>query len=121
RNALAVASIVGRPKSNVASEIKIKMAVTAKTRFARTGSSGSTAFDSLHESATVGLGYLRCGKSGGKKAKIITSADRPTPTLTSEPSCARPGKPPKFKTRNAVMVVAAAQKMLGAIARRTSG
>ena len=41
--------------------------------------------------------------------------------LTSEPSCARPGKPPKFKTRNAVMVVAAAQKMLGAIARRISG
>ena len=33
----------------------------------------------------------------------------------------RPGKPPKLSTRKAQMVVTAAQKMLGAIARRTCG
>jgi len=30
-----------------------------------------------------------------------------TPSATSEPSCARPGSPPKFKTRKALMVVTA--------------
>ncbi len=48
-------------------------------------------------------------------------AERLTPRPTSVPNWPRPGKPPKFRTRKAEIVVSAAQKMLGAIARRTCG
>ena len=40
---------------------------------------------------------------------------------TSDPSWPRPGNPLKFNTRNALIVVTAAQKMLGAMAWRISG
>jgi hypothetical protein len=61
------------------------------------------------------------GNSGGRNAKIITQAESATPSPTSDPNWASPGNPPKFRTKNALMVVTAAQKMLGAMARRILG
>ena len=49
----------------------------------------------------------------------MTMAARATPMATRVPSWANPGRPPRFKTRKALMVVIAAQRMLGAMARRT--
>ncbi len=51
----------------------------------------------------------------------ITRAATATPIATRVPNCARPGRPPRFNTRNALTVVIAAHKMLGAMARRISG
>ena len=70
------------------------------------------------DGCTRGPDSHRSGNSGGRKAKIITQAESATPSPTSEPNCAKPGSPPKFSTRKAVIVVTAAQKMLGAIPRR---
>ena len=69
----------------------------------------------------LGRRFRRPGNSGGRYAITMTSAARATPMATNEPSCARPGNPPKFNTKNALMVVMAAQRMLGAMARRISG
>src|SRR5580658_929027 len=61
------------------------------------------------------LGSQRSGKSGGKYSKIMMHAASATPSPTSVPNCPKPGSPPRFSTRNAQIVVVAAQKILGAI------
>src|SRR5689334_13704068 len=101
--------------------VSIRTAVAAPTNrtfFGGTGRAGGA----LVGSGTVVFRTLRrSGKSGGKNAKIITQAESATPIATSEPSCARPGRPPKLSTTKAAIVVVAAQNMLGAMARRISG
>src|SRR5258705_2013319 len=110
----------GSPKINTAREKRITAAVMAKMILMRMGYTGGGV------GATAGvtggpLGFLRSGKSGGKNAKIMTHAESATPIPTRDPSCAKPGNPPRFKTMKAVIVVTAAQKILGAIARRICG
>src|SRR5437879_1415372 len=99
----------GRPKSKTVKEKRRRAAVMRKTRLEEVGLGGGGLRLGLRlGGGGRGLWVQRSGKSGGKKAKIMTQAERPTPRPTSEPSWARPGKPPKFRTRNALMVVTAA-------------
>ena len=111
----------GNPEDKIAAQRKMIITVTVKMIFLRSGLSGRVSSSTFFASTRFDGGFIRCGNSGGRKAKIITQAESATPMPTSEPSWARPGKPPKFKTRKAEIVVTAAQKMLGAIARRISG
>src|SRR5580692_5288345 len=119
--AWVLASILGHPKDKIVTQSKIKKLLTAKTNFAGNGLRGSADSFSIAAASGGSRRVIRSGNSGGKKAMIMTRAERATPRPTSEPSWARPGNPPKLSTRKAQMVVMAAQKMLGAMARRISG
>src|SRR5258706_5562324 len=110
----------GSPKINTATEKRMMVAVLAKVILMRPGCTGGGGATTVGET-DKSLAFLRSGKSGGKNAKIMTQAESATPMPTREPSCAKPGKPPKFRTTKAVIVVTAAQKMLGAMARRICG
>ena len=57
---------------------------------------------------------------GGRNHAIMTPAETVTPIATSEPSCARPGSPPKLSSAKAPAVVTADHQIPDDVQRRTS-
>src|SRR2546427_4277465 len=97
RRGSAVVSMRGRPKRRTAQEKRRRVAVRRNVGI---GLGSELGLRLRGGEGGTGDGLQRSGKRGGRKAKIITQAERPTPSPTKEPSCARPGKPPKLRTRN---------------------